>query len=76
MPELIDALPGHLPLDRSTGRFLADTHARLEEECALDAQQPLDHALPQRAPELEDDRVVRGLLGLAGVLSRGEHDAG
>ena len=41
MPELIDALPGHLPLDRSTGRFLADTLARLEEECVLDARQPL-----------------------------------
>ncbi len=41
MPELIDALPGHLRLDRSTGRFLADTLARLEEECALDARQPL-----------------------------------
>ncbi|WP_310343399.1 helix-turn-helix transcriptional regulator [Pelomonas aquatica] len=41
MPELIDALPGHLRLDRSTGRFLADTLARLEGECALDARQPL-----------------------------------
>lgn len=41
MPELIDALPGHLRLDRSTGRFLADTLARLEEECALEARQPL-----------------------------------
>ena len=41
MPELVDALPGHLRLDRSTGRFLADTLARLEEECALDARQPL-----------------------------------
>jgi AraC-like DNA-binding protein len=41
MPELVDALPGHLRLDRSTGRFLADTLARLEEECALEARQPL-----------------------------------
>lgn len=41
MPELIDALPGHLRLDRSTGRFLADTLARLEEECVLEARQPL-----------------------------------
>jgi hypothetical protein len=40
MPELIDALPGHLRLDGSTGRSLADTLARLEEECALDARQP------------------------------------
>jgi len=41
MPELIDALPGHLQLDRSTSRFLADALARLEQECALDARQPL-----------------------------------
>jgi AraC-like DNA-binding protein len=41
MPELIDALPGHLRLDRSTGRFLADTLARLAQECTLDARQPL-----------------------------------
>jgi AraC-like DNA-binding protein len=41
MPELVDALPGHLHLDRSTGRFLADKLARLQEECALDARQPL-----------------------------------
>ena len=40
MPELIDALPGHLRLDRSTGRFVADTLARMEQECALDARQP------------------------------------
>ena len=41
MPELIDSLPGHLHLDRSTCRFLANTLARLQEECALDARQPL-----------------------------------
>jgi AraC-like DNA-binding protein len=41
MPELIDALPAHLRLDGSTRRFLADTLARLKEECALDARQPL-----------------------------------
>jgi AraC-like DNA-binding protein len=41
MPELIDALPGHLHLDRATGRFLADTLARLGQECAIDARQPL-----------------------------------
>jgi len=41
MPELVDALPAHLRLDRSTDQFLADTLARLDEECALDARQPL-----------------------------------
>src|SRR4051812_30435031 len=41
MPELIDALPAHLRLDGSARRFLADTLARLEEECTLDARQPL-----------------------------------
>jgi AraC-like DNA-binding protein len=41
MPELVDALPAHLRLDRSTRRFLADTLARLEEACALGARQPL-----------------------------------
>jgi len=41
MPELVDALPAHLQLDGSMRRFLADTLARLEEECALDARQPL-----------------------------------
>jgi AraC-like DNA-binding protein len=41
MPELVDALPGHLSLDRSTDRFLAAALARLGDECALDARQPL-----------------------------------
>src|SRR4051812_48725816 len=41
MPELVDALPAHLRLDRLMGRFLADTLARLQEERALDARQPL-----------------------------------
>jgi AraC-like DNA-binding protein len=41
MPELVDALPGHLRLDGLTGRFLADTLARLKDECGLDARQPL-----------------------------------
>ena len=47
MPELVDALPGHLSLDRPTGQFLAATLARLEEEGALDARQPLMNWLLQ-----------------------------
>jgi len=41
MPELVDALPAHLRLDGATRRFVADTLARMEQECALDARQPL-----------------------------------
>jgi AraC-like DNA-binding protein len=41
MTELVDSLPAHLRLDGSMRRFLADTLARLEDECALDARQPL-----------------------------------
>jgi AraC-like DNA-binding protein len=41
MPELVEALPAHLHLDRSTRRFVADTLARMEQECTLDARQPL-----------------------------------
>jgi len=41
MPELVDALPAHLRLDGSTRRFVADTLARMEQECALDARRPL-----------------------------------
>jgi len=47
MPELVDALPAHLHLDGSTRRFVADTLARMEQECALDARQPLLHWLLQ-----------------------------
>src|SRR3954447_17652069 len=41
MPELVDALPAHLHLDAPTRRFVADALARLQQECALDAHQPL-----------------------------------
>jgi len=41
MPELVDALPAHLRLDRGARLFVADTLARMEQECALDARQPL-----------------------------------
>lgn len=51
MPELIDALPVHLRLDGSTGRFLADTLAWLESECSLDARQPPLNWLFQSEPE-------------------------
>lgn len=41
VPELVEMLPPHLHLDRSTRPFVADTLTRMEQECALDAQQPL-----------------------------------
>lgn len=41
MPELVDGLPAHLRLDRSTRRFVVDALVRMEQECALDARQPL-----------------------------------